>query len=314
MRFVGMRTGHRVDVGVQLPTGDNGAASVSAPPVARLTDVDDFYADLPTWTARARALLAGPPSSSAVAVSDTPVATTTPDNGTPAHTTPAGGIEFAPPVPAGARILGMGLNYHAHAAETRQELPRKPPLFGRWTASLTVDGTPAPVPPGERGLDWEGELAVLVGTRLTDADEDAAARAVFGYAVFNDLSARRAQGASAQWTLGKNADRSGPMGPVVTADEVGDPAAGLRLVTRVNGEIVQDGDTSDMIFSIPRILSFVSRTLTLNPGDVLITGTPAGVGYIRTPPRYLVPGDVVEVEIDRVGHIRTPIVEAAARP
>ncbi|MCK9894002.1 fumarylacetoacetate hydrolase family protein [Frankia sp. AgB32] len=283
MRFTGLRDGRRVQVGLLLdPTEGDG------PMVVPLAEVDEFYADLPGWTARARQITTG-----GHALAD---------------------VVQAPPVPPGARVLGMGLNYHAHAAETGQALPRKPPLFGRWTASLSVDGTPVPVPPGERGLDWEGELAAVVGTRLTDVDEATAAAGVFGYAVFNDLSARRAQGASAQWTLGKNADRSGPMGPVVTADEVGDPAAGLRLVTRVNNEIVQDGNTSDMIFSIGQILSFVSRTLTLHPGDVLITGTPAGVGYTRTPPRYLTPGDVVTVSIDKVGYLRNPIVESSVRP
>ncbi|WP_018501344.1 fumarylacetoacetate hydrolase family protein [Parafrankia discariae] len=300
MRFVGVRDGRRVVVGLVLgadghaPVGDELAGDEPLR-VARLAEVDDFYADLAGWTAQARRLTAG---------------------GHDLHDvgTALADVELAPPVPAGARILGMGLNYHAHATETGLDLPKKPPIFARWTASLTVDGTPVPVPPGERGLDWEGELAVVVGSALTDVDEETALRGVFGYAVFNDLSARRAQGASAQWTLGKNSDRSGPMGPVVPADEVGDPAAGLRLVTRVNGEIVQDGDTSDMIFPIGRILSFVSRTVPLNPGDILITGTPAGVGYIRRPPRYLVPGDVVEVWIERVGTVRNPIVAAPARP
>ncbi len=287
MRFVGLRSGRRVLVGL-LRAYPAGPATDAPLMVAPLTEVEEFYADLDGWTARARQI--APDAYSAVTV------------------------EVVPPVRPGARVLGMGLNYHAHAAETGQELPRNPPLFGRWTASLSVDGTPVPVPPGERGLDWEGELAAVVGTRMTDVDEATATAGVFGYAVFNDLSARRAQGASAQWTLGKNADRSGPMGPVVTADEVGDPAAGLRLVTRVNDEIVQDGTTADMIFTIGQILSFVSRTLTLHPGDILITGTPAGVGYTRTPPRYLTPGDVVTVEIDRLGRISTPIVDASARP
>ncbi len=287
MRFVGLRSGRRVLVGL-LRAYPAGPATDAPLMVAPLTEVEEFYADLDGWTARARQI--APDGYSAVTV------------------------EVVAPVPPGARVLGMGLNYHAHAAETGQALPKKPPLFGRWTASLSVDGTPVPVPPGERGLDWEGELAAIVGTRMTDVDEATAAAGVFGYAVFNDLSARRAQGASAQWTLGKNADRSGPMGPVVTADEVGDPAAGLRLVTRVNDEIVQDGTTADMIFTIGQILSFVSRTLTLHPGDILITGTPAGVGYTRTPPRYLTPGDVVTVEIDRLGRISTPIVDASARP
>ncbi|MEX5634257.1 fumarylacetoacetate hydrolase family protein [Parafrankia sp. FMc2] len=307
MRFVGVRDGRRVVVGrVFAPAGDQAAdggppaegaggagADGSTPSrlrVARIAEVDDFYADLPRWAEVARAATA---ADSEHDLDD---------------------LTLAPPVPAGARVLGMGLNYHAHAAETGLDLPKRPPIFGRWTASLVVDGTPVPVPPGERGLDWEGELAAVVGTRLTDVDEDTALRGVFGYAAFNDLSARRAQGASAQWTLGKNADRSGPMGSVVTADQVGDPGAGLRLVTRVNGEVVQDGDTSDMIFSVGRILSFVSRTVTLNPGDLLITGTPAGVGYIRTPPRYLGPGDVVDVWVERVGSVRNPVVDASARP
>lgn len=298
MRFVGVREGRRLMIARLLEGGEGGVDATGSdgrrggPPsparVARITEIDDFYADLPRWTAMARGADVG----------DHEMAD----------------IELIPAVPVGARILGMGLNYHAHAAETGLDLPKRPAIFGRWTASLAVDGTPVPVPPTERGLDWEGELAAVVGARMTDVDEATALRGVFGYAVFNDLSARRAQGASAQWTLGKNADRSGPIGAVVTADEVGDPAAGLRLVTRVNDEVVQDGDTGDMIFTVGQILSFVSRTLTLNPGDVLITGTPAGVGYIRTPARYLVPGDVVEVSIERVGTIRNTVVDSSARP
>ncbi|ONH61904.1 fumarylacetoacetate hydrolase [Frankia sp. CcI49] len=287
MRFVGVRDGRRTVVGLVLER-----AGVSK--LARIADVDDFYADLPRWMSAASEITAGDHGRADL------------DDLADVAASPG----LAPPVPAGARVLGMGLNYHAHAAETGLELPRKPPIFARWTASLTVDGTPVPVPPGERGLDWEGELAAVVGTRLVDVDEATAQRGVLGYAVFNDLSARRAQGASAQWTLGKNSDRSGPMGPVVTTDEAGDPAAGLRLVTRVNGEVMQDGNTNDMIFTVGAILSFVSRTIPLDPGDVLITGTPAGVGYTRTPPRYLLPGDVVEVSIETLGTIRNPVTAA----
>ncbi|WP_344830286.1 fumarylacetoacetate hydrolase family protein [Nonomuraea dietziae] len=140
------------------------------------------------------------------------------------------------------------------------------------------------------------------------------AGAVLGYAAFNDLTARTAQKLTTQWTLGKNGDRSGPMGPLVTADEVGDLADGLRVRTRVNGQTVQDGNTRDMIFGIGELLSRISRTFTLNPGDVIATGTPEGVGYVRTPPWLLRPGDVVEVEIDRLGVLRTPIVSSEARP
>ncbi|MCM3883199.1 fumarylacetoacetate hydrolase family protein [Frankia sp. R82] len=341
MRFTGVREGRRVLVGLMLeavtPDPESASTGSRAPAagaataggrVALLAEVDDFYADLATWSRTARRIVAaqGYPSQSQRPISD-PLAADAPQKTTDGVRTATDDVRAAaaemrtmsevdlvPAARAGARVLGMGLNYHDHAVETGLAVPKYPPLFARWTASLCVDGTPVPVPPGERGLDWEGELAVVVGAPLTDVDEATAAASVFGYAVFNDLSARRAQGSSAQWTLGKNADRSGPIGPVVTADEVGDPGAGLRLVTTVNGEIVQDGNTSNMIFSIGQILSFVSRTLTLNPGDILITGTPAGVGYTRTPPRYLHPGDTVEVTIDRLGTIRTPVVDSTHRP
>ncbi|WP_045878496.1 fumarylacetoacetate hydrolase family protein [Pseudofrankia sp. DC12] len=290
MRIVGFRDGNRTIVG---PLADGTAAVVPLGPV------EDFYADLPTWRARAEQAL-----------------------GDQAGARPVDALTLAPPIPPAARVLCVGLNYRAHAAETGIEPPRYPNLFGRWTVSLTVDGAPAPVPAGERGLDWEGELGVVVGADLADVDEAAALAGVFGYAAFNDLSARRAQGRSPLWTVGKNADYSGPLGPVVTADEVGDPADGLRVRTTIRTraddgstveELVQDGDTSDMIFTVGQVLAYLSRTLTLHPGDLLVTGTPAGVGYSRKPPRYLVPGDWVRVEIDRVGSVATPIVDAAGR-
>jgi 2-keto-4-pentenoate hydratase/2-oxohepta-3-ene-1,7-dioic acid hydratase in catechol pathway len=146
-----------------------------------------------------------------------------------------------------------------------------------------------------------------VAEPVRDADPTTALKAVLGYSTFNDLTARRAQKLTSQWTLGKNADRSGPLGPIVTADEVGDLRDGLRVRTRVNGTLVQDGNTRDMIFGVGEVLSLISRTLTLNPGDVVATGTPDGVGYVRTPPWLLQPGDVVEVEIDRLGVLRTPV-------
>jgi 2,4-diketo-3-deoxy-L-fuconate hydrolase len=216
-------------------------------------------------------------------------------------------------VPPSARVLCIGLNYRAHAAEGGFEPPAHPTVFGRWTASLSVSGTPVPVPSGEPGLDWEGEVAAVVGAPLADADEDEARQAVLGYAAFNDITARTAQKLTSQWTLGKNADRSGPMGPIVTADEAGSPEDGWRVVTRVNGEVMQDGDTRDMIFTVPRLLSHLSATLTLHPGDVIATGTPEGVGYVRTPPRFLTPGDVVEVEIGPLGVIRTPVTGPSGR-
>ncbi|MEU4541686.1 fumarylacetoacetate hydrolase family protein, partial [Streptosporangium sp. NPDC023825] len=248
--------------------------------VAPLAEAGEFYEDLPGWTAKARDLSGGEPGP---------------------HERALGELSLAPAVAGSARVVCVGLNYRAHAAEGGFPIPETPAIFGRWTASLAVDGTPVPVPPDEAGLDWEVELVAVVGAELRCVDEETALAGVFGYATFNDLSARRAQRLTAQWTLGKNSDHSGPIGPVVTADEVGDPAGGLRLVTRVNGEVVQDGDTKDMIFPVGRVLAHLSRTMTLRPGDLVATGTPAGVGHARTPARFLRPGDVVEVEIDRLG-------------
>ncbi|WP_310742043.1 fumarylacetoacetate hydrolase family protein [Microbispora sp. H13382] len=277
MKLVGIRDGRRVDVAVQI--GDR---------VTPIAEVGDFYADLGRWLPQARRTDTG--------------------------LRPVAEAELAPPVPPWARVVCVGLNYRSHAAEGGFTSPRHPTVSGRWATTLTASGTPAPVPAGEPGLDWEGEVAAVVGRRLTDADEATAAASVLGYAAFNDLTARAAQKLTAQWTLGKNADRSGPMGPLVTADEVGDLASGLRLRTRVNGETVQDGNTRDMIFGVGELLSLISHAFTLQPGDVLTTGTPGGVGYVRDPPRFLRPGDVVEVEIDRLGVLRTPIVGPEQRP
>jgi 2,4-didehydro-3-deoxy-L-rhamnonate hydrolase len=222
-----------------------------------------------------------------------------------------GEVNLVPPVPPAARVLCVGLNYPEHVAEGTFQRPVCPAVFGRWTRSLTVSGTPAPVPAGEQGLDWEGELVAVIGRTLKGASAAQALDAVFGYAVFNDLTARQTQHRTTQWTVGKNADQSGPMSEIVTAEEVGDPADGLRIVTRVNGEIMQDGNTADMIFSVGEILAYLSETMTLFPGDLVVTGTPNGVGYARRPPRFLYPGDEVTVEIERVGSVRTPIVAAA---
>ncbi|TQM02997.1 fumarylacetoacetate hydrolase family protein [Pseudonocardia kunmingensis] len=276
MKFVGLRDGRETLV-----------AAVVGDALAPLADVRDFYADLPRWTAEARAVTRGE--------------------------RPLAGAPLAPPVPPSARVLCLGLNYRAHADEGVYGVPDHPTIFGRWTPSLSVGDVPVPVPANEPGLDWEGEVAAVVGTRMADVDAAAAEAGVLGYAVFNDLTARTAQKLTAQWTLGKNADRSGPMGPLVTADEVGSLAAGLDLTTRVNGEVVQHGSTRDMIFGVGDVLSLVSRTLTLEPGDVLVTGTPEGVGYVRTPPWLLRPGDVVEVEVEKLGLLRTPICGAGGR-
>ena len=232
------------------------------------------------------------------------------------ETLPAGGVEFVPPVLPGARVVCIGLNYLKHVAEGSfkdQELPRHPTLFARWTQSLTVGGAEVPVPSNEDGLDWEGEVVAYVGSTLVDATPDEALAAVVGYSTFNDLTSRRAQKLTSQWILGKNGDRSGPLGPIVPAAEVGDLRDGLRVQTRVNGETVQDASTDEMVYTVGDTLSLISHTFTLRPGDLLATGTPSGVGYGRTPPWLLQPGDVVEVEVERLGVLSNPVVANDAR-
>jgi 2-keto-4-pentenoate hydratase/2-oxohepta-3-ene-1,7-dioic acid hydratase in catechol pathway len=232
------------------------------------------------------------------------------------QTLPAADVEFVPPVLPGARVVCIGLNYLKHVAEgafAGEGVPPHPTLFARWTASLTVDGAEVPVPSTEDGLDWEGEVMAYVGQTLVDATPDEALAAVVGYSTFNDLTSRKAQKLTSQWILGKNGDHSGPLGPLVPAGEVGDLREGLRVQTRVNGETVQDGSTDEMVYTVGDTLSLISHTFTLRPGDLLATGTPSGVGYARTPPWLLQPGDVVEVEVDRLGVLTNRVVANDSR-
>jgi 2-keto-4-pentenoate hydratase/2-oxohepta-3-ene-1,7-dioic acid hydratase in catechol pathway len=254
--------------------------------VVALAPIPEFYADVPGWLQRAGRITEG----------GRPVAE----------------VALVPPVPETAKVICAALNYASHAAETGGKLPDHPNLFARWAATLVPDGTPVPVPATEPGLDWEVELAVVVGAPLIDVAPAEVAAGVLGYTVFNDLSARVHQLANRQWALGKNSDRSGPIGSmVVTADAI--DAGSLHLETRVNGEVMQSGSTDDMIFSVAELLAYASRTITLRPGDLIATGTPPGVGFVRQPPVYLTPGDVVEVEVEGIGVVRTPIVDSSHR-
>lgn len=225
-------------------------------------------------------------------------------------------LEFVPPVLPQARVVCIGLNYLKHVAEgsyADEGIAPYPTLFARWTQSLTVGGAAVPVPSSEAGLDWEGEIVAWVGATLTDASPSEALAAVVGYSTFNDITARKAQKLTSQWILGKNGDSSGPLGPMVPAAEVGDLRDGLRVQTRVNGQVVQDGNTREMAYTVGDTLSLISHTFTLRPGDLLATGTPSGVGYARTPPWLLHPGDTVEVEAERLGILRNVIVGNDAR-
>jgi acylpyruvate hydrolase len=202
-------------------------------------------------------------------------------------------VELLAPVPRPRAIFGIGLNYRAHAAEQGAELPQRPIVFMKLPSSAVPPSGPIRCPAVVRRLDYEGELAVVMGS----------GGRVAGYAVADDVSARDLQRAEPQWTRAKGADTFCPYGPwVTTADEVSDPHD-LRLRTWVNGELRQDARTSDMIFGVPALVAFIGETCTLEPGDLILTGTPSGVGMSMDPRRFLRSGDVVRIEIDRLGSI-----------
>ena len=217
---------------------------------------------------------------------------------------------LGPPVPDPEKIVCLGLNYREHAEESGLEEPPAPVLFAKFRNSLVGQGAPVVLPRASEKVDYEGELAVVIGRTCKEVSEDEALDYVAGYTVFNDVSARDLQLQTSQWMAGKAVDTFAPCGPaLVTADEVGDPQD-LVLATRVNGETVQEASTSQMIFSVRQTIAFVSRVMTLEPGDIIATGTPSGVGQSRTPPLFLKEGDVVEVEIEKLGTLRNPVAGA----
>ena len=201
------------------------------------------------------------------------------------------------------KIVAVGLNYKDHAIEAGLKIPAAPLCFAKFTSSLSGPFDPIRLPAEDSHADFEGELGVIIGRKAQRVGESDAMAHVAGYVVFNDVSARKWQFDDGQWTRGKSCDTFAPNGPfLVTADEILDPGA-LRITTRLNGNIMQDSNTNQLIFNIPKLVSYFSHSFTLDPGDLIATGTPAGVGFSRKPPVYLNDGDVVEVEIERIGRI-----------
>ena len=213
----------------------------------------------------------------------------------------------APLIPG--KIVAIGLNYKDHAREAGMEIPERPLVFGKFPSSVIGPEDEIVVDPALAGrVDWECELAVVIGRRARDVAAEHALDFIAGYTVANDVSARDVQFADGQWVRAKSFDTFSPIGPsLVTADEVGDPQR-LGLRTRVNGETVQDSNTDQMVFSIRELIEFCSRSFTLQPGDLLLTGTPWGVGEFMNPRRSLAPGDVVECEVDGIGVLRNRVV------
>lgn len=205
------------------------------------------------------------------------------------------------------KIVAVGLNYRDHAREVEMELPERPLLFAKWPNSVIGNGDAIVVPQGVEQVDYEAELAAVIGSRVKGVSVENALEAVAGYACLNDVSARSLQFADGQWTRGKSLDTFCPIGPIVPREEVGD-AQSLRIACRLNGETVQDATTADMIFPVAQLVAFISEWITLEPGDVIATGTPPGVAMGRPDGRYLQAGDTVEVEIERVGVLTNPVV------
>lgn len=215
-------------------------------------------------------------------------------------------VTLLPPIADPGKIICIGLNYRAHVAEAGRALPEQPSLFVRFTDTLVAQGAPLLCPKVSDNFDFEGELAVVIGKGGRHIGEDQAMEHVAGYACFNDGSVRDWQKHSV--SAGKNFPQTAGFGPwLVTRDEIPDPAA-LTLTTRLNGEVVQHAGTDMLIFPIPRLIAYVSAFTALSPGDVIATGTPEGVGLGRTPPLWMKPGDVVEVEISGIGTLRNPVV------
>lgn len=222
------------------------------------------------------------------------------------------GVELLPPLRQPGKIVCIGLNYVDHSKESGFEPPSYPAVFSRYASSLIGHGAPLVRPRVSHQLDYEGELVVVIGQRGRHIPVERALEHVLGYSVFNDGSVRDYQFKSAQWTLGKNFDDTGAFGPaLVTADELPAGARGLRLQTRLNGEVVQSASTDDMIFDVATLVSLLSQAHALEPGDLIVSGTPAGVGLARQPALWMKPGDVCEVEIEGIGTLRSPIVDEA---
>lgn len=221
-------------------------------------------------------------------------------------------VRLRPPLPAPGKVLCSGLNYHSHTQENpAARFPSDPFFFAKLPNTIAGPGDPIVKPRMTSQLDYEVELAVVVGRRMRNTPEGEVMGHVAGYTILHDVSARDVQFKENQITLGKNFDTFAPMGPcLVTADEIPDPGnVGLRAW--VNGELRQDGSTADWIFPLPRLLSFLSRVMTLDPGDVVSTGTPAGVGAFRRPPTYLQSGDRVRLEVDGIGVLENTVVDEA---
>ena len=221
------------------------------------------------------------------------------------------GARLLAPIPRPAKIICVGLNYRDHAVESKMEIPAVPTIFAKFSSAVIAPGDPIVLPRNSSKPDYEGEFAFVIGRQGRHVPASAWRDYVFGYTILNDVSARDFQMATSQWMMGKTFDTFAPYGPaIVTADEIADPHA-LDISTVINGETMQHSNTRNLIFQIPQLIEYLSSVFTLEPGDIVSTGTPAGVGFSRNPPRWLRPGDEVVVRIEGLGELRNPVLAEA---
>jgi len=215
------------------------------------------------------------------------------------------------PVPRPGKLICIGLNYRDHAVESNLPIPREPVVFSKFPTAVIAPGEPVVLPGGSTQVDYEAELAVVIGKRAKGVSQAEALDYVLGYTCLNDVSARDFQFADGQWQRGKSCDTFAPMGPaIVTADVLPDPHS-LPIKLVLNGAAMQDSNTNQLIFGVPELIEFLSRTITLEPGDVIATGTPSGVGFARKPPVYLKASDEMIVDIEGIGRLNNPVMAAA---
>jgi 2-keto-4-pentenoate hydratase/2-oxohepta-3-ene-1,7-dioic acid hydratase in catechol pathway len=220
-------------------------------------------------------------------------------------------LVFRIPFPKPDKTICVGLNYREHTEEVGYEQPDYPTLFTRFASSFVAHGENIEKPTVSDQLDFEGEMVAVIGKTGRNVSAEDALSLVAGYTLFNDVSVRDYQFKTPQWTVGKNFDGTGPIGPwFVTADDMPAGGAGLMLETRLNGEVVQSANTSDMIFDVQKLIVILSEAFTLSPGDLIVSGTPSGIGFSRNPKLFMQTGDIVEVSLDRIGVLRNKIAFA----
>lgn len=221
---------------------------------------------------------------------------------------PLADAKLVAPIPRPPKIICIGLNYRDHAIESNMPIPETPTVFCKFPTAVLAPGAPIVLPKASTRPDYEAELAVVVGKGGRYIPETQWRDHVFGYTIFNDVSARDFQMATSQWMIGKTFDTFAPFGPaIVTADEIEDPH-NLAISLELSGDIMQQSNTSQLIFNVPQLIAYLSNVFTLEPGDIIATGTPPGVGFARKPPRYLMPGDEVRVRIEGLGELYNPVV------